>query len=245
MSKFFSNYSTPGTSSKPELDLSDHWVGYVRSTKQVIYSPKVDVDPNGHGYVDLGLPSGTLWATQYISSSSNGKGDYFAWGEIETKSTYYWDNYKFGTTDIPTKYNAADGKTVLDLEDDAAHVLWGGTWRIPTIEQINELKTYCTVVYSSMSSTVNVFTSTINGNTLRLGNTGYAVGNNSGLSPSYCFIWSSNVITRNNCTTASSYGTDYSLSSNRSAGYCIRPVLNAQRRFLSQGGWSEPWNIPQ
>lgn len=98
------------------------------------------INNNGHDYVDLGLPSGTLWATMNIGASSpTGFGSYFAWGETSTKSSYTWNNYALGTEDNLTKYNATDGKTRLELSDDAAHVLWGGDWHIPTIDQWREL----------------------------------------------------------------------------------------------------------
>lgn len=98
---------------------------------------------NEYDYVDLALPSGTLWATMNIGASEVGEvGDYFAWGETSTKSNFTWGTYAFGTSDNLTKYNASDGKRTLDLEDDAAHVLWGGSWHIPSPAQIEELAYY-------------------------------------------------------------------------------------------------------
>lgn len=98
------------------------------------------INNNGHGFVDLGLPSGTLWATMNIGASSvTDPGSYFAWGETSTKSDYSWSTYAFGTSENLTKYNTTDGKFRLDLSDDAAHVLWGGDWHIPTYDQWKEL----------------------------------------------------------------------------------------------------------
>ena len=103
----------------------------------------------GHEYVDLGLPSGTLWATCNVGADSpEDYGNYYAWGETETKSTYNWSTYKWcnGDYDKLTKYNTnsdygpIDNKTVLDLEDDVAHVNWGGGWRMPTYKEIKELR---------------------------------------------------------------------------------------------------------
>ena len=112
-------------------------------------------------YVDLGLLSGLLWAKCNIGANSpEDPGLYFQWGDTkgytaeqvgsgeglkEFSSTY--TDYKFynGTgTDYQqgsgfTKYNGSDGKTVLDSEDDAAHVLMGGNWRLPTLEEFTEL----------------------------------------------------------------------------------------------------------
>lgn len=249
MSKFFSNYRTLGTSSRPELDLSDHWVGYVRSTKQVIYSPKVDVDSNGHSYVDLGLPSGTLWATQNIGSSSEtGYGDYFAWGEISTKSTFTWNNYAWGTEDHPTKYNSSDGMTSLEPEDDAAHVLWGGNWVVPSINHWQELIDNAQAS-NVVSGVKGVRFTGQNGNSIFLP-AAYIYNNYYS-----CYYWTSNLDSSGsyydgasvfNSSSITNSTVNVSTSSrSRYVGFVIRPVLNAQRRFLSHGGPSEPWNVPQ
>ncbi len=104
----------------------------------------------GHAYVDLGLPSGLKWATCNVGATvSTDFGDYFAWGEVEPKKDYSWDTYKYGTEDNLTKYNSSDNKTVLDPEDDAATVNWGGKWRMPTEEEIDELLNNCTALYTS------------------------------------------------------------------------------------------------
>ncbi len=106
---------------------------------------------NGHEYVDLGLPSGNMWATSNVEAS-NAKGyAYFAWGETETKSTYNWSTYKWaadGSGYVMTKYcsyahpgyeNYIDNLTVLQAEDDAATVHWGEGWHTPTKEEWLEL----------------------------------------------------------------------------------------------------------
>lgn len=104
-----------------------------------------------HEYVDLGLPSGTLWATCNIGANSpEGYGDYFAWGETEPKDYYDWSTYKWcnGSYKTLNKYcksylygykGFVDNKTELDLEDDAAYVNWGLSWRMPTTDQLQEL----------------------------------------------------------------------------------------------------------
>ncbi len=115
---------------------------------------------HGHDYVDLGLPSGVLWATCNVGATSPEEyGDYFAWGEVTTKETFNGSTYKFATNVEEkydstyfgkyyvydcTKYGTVDNKTVLDLEDDAAHVNWGGDWRMPTLAEQQELRTECT-----------------------------------------------------------------------------------------------------
>lgn len=104
-----------------------------------------------HEYVDLGLPSGTLWATCNVGANSPEEyGDYFAWGETKPKSNYSWSTY-FDTTDGGKtfgKYNY-DGKKTLDPEDDAALTNWGENWRLPTANEFEELRTSCTWTWNS------------------------------------------------------------------------------------------------
>ena len=104
-----------------------------------------------HEYVDLGLPSGTLWATCNIGANRpEDYGDYFAWGETEPKDYCDWSTYKWcnGSYKTLTKYcksynygykSFVDNKTELDIDDDAASVNWDPSWRMPTIEQLSEL----------------------------------------------------------------------------------------------------------
>lgn len=113
----------------------------------------------GHEWVDLGLPSGTKWATCNVGASNPQEyGNYYAWGEVTTKSIYNWSTYKYGSSrDQLTKYNIesrygkngfADGKTTLELSDAAAHVNWGGKWRMPTEAQQEELVNECYWVWT-------------------------------------------------------------------------------------------------
>ena len=98
-------------------------------------------------FVDLGLPSGTLWANMNVGAQSEEEvGTYVGWGETESKTTYSWATYKWcdGTKNIMTKYvvneeyGTVDNKTVLDPEDDLATTIAAGACS-PTIEQFNEL----------------------------------------------------------------------------------------------------------
>lgn len=91
-------------------------------------------------FVDLGLASGTLWAALNIGAFNiYDPGYYYAWGELEPKSYYDFDNYEFLKEGNIQKYNDEDNIKILEPVDDAAHYLWGGNWKMPTIEQINEL----------------------------------------------------------------------------------------------------------
>ena len=114
--------------------------------------PETPEDPaNGHAYVDLGLS--VRWATMNVGANAPEEcGDYFAWGETQPKEEYIWSTYKWceGNYDTQTKYctdsyyGTVDNKTILDLEDDAATVNWGGAWRMPTKEELQELLEDCT-----------------------------------------------------------------------------------------------------
>jgi uncharacterized protein YjdB len=133
---------------------------------------KIYID-NPNSYVDLGLPSGTLWATCNVGASSpEDYGDYFAWGETSAKTSYNadWSNY-FDTDDNGNtfkKYNNNGGLTELELEDDAAYVNWGPAWRMPSMEQIDELRTECTWTWTTMNNVDGYKITGSNGNSIFL-----------------------------------------------------------------------------
>lgn len=128
-----------------------------------------------HDYVDLGLS--VNWATCNVGAfSPEEHGDHYAWGEIETKDTYSRATYKYcnGSDTSLTKYcnnsyyghnGFVDNKNMLDMEDDVAHVKWGGNWYMPRQEHFNELLNNCTWT-SIVQNGVNCYkvTSNINGN---------------------------------------------------------------------------------
>ena len=103
--------------------------------------------PVPNNCVDLGLASGLLWAKYNIGTTEPTKpGDYYAWGETSTKKEYYSTNYKHFKAKYNIevlKYNEKDGKTVLDLEDDAARANLGVGYRIPTKADWEELLEDC------------------------------------------------------------------------------------------------------
>ncbi len=130
---------------------------------------------NGHAYVDLGLPSGLKWATCNVGANTPEEmGGFYAWGETETKELYDWSTYKFGTENNFSRYNSVDGKMVLELEDDAANANWGGSWRMPTIAEFQEIIDNCTWTYNTENGGYTV-TGT-NGNSIFLPQTGYYYG---------------------------------------------------------------------
>ena len=119
---------------------------------------------NGHAWVDLGLS--VNWATMNVGTSwPEGYGGHFAWGETWAKDDFSWETYHHcnGSYNTLTKYNwnpdyggdqqiyTCDCKTTLELTDDAARKTWGGSWRIPTPEELNELITKCTWTWETLN----------------------------------------------------------------------------------------------
>lgn len=213
------------------------------------------VDPyNGHEYVDLGLPSGLKWATCNVGASKSEEyGDYFAWGETEpyyteghsqdspcsnwktNKTGYNWASYNWcnGSSSTQTKYctsssyGTVDNKTVLDLADDAAHVNWGGEWRMPTKEEQDELRTKCTWTWGSQNG-VNGYTVVgPNGNSLFLPAAGYRLNSVLYDVGSYGYYGSSSLSSSysNNAYVLYLYSSDVLSDYNgRRSGQSVRPV---------------------
>ena len=189
--------------------------------------------------VDLGLPSGTLWATKNVGAKSPEEyGSYFAWGETSTKSSYDWSTYKYckRSRDSLTKYNTSsssgtvDNKTELDLSDDAAYVNWGSEWRMPSKGQFAEL------INSSYTKTEwvtqnNVYgrriTSLKNGNSIFLPAAGYRNDSSLFNAGSYGLYWSRTLYSSYplNAWYLFFYSGDVSPYSNyRDYGLSVRPV---------------------
>ena len=121
-------------------------VSLITESNSVAYHP---YDPyNGHAYVEIG---GLKWATMNVGATGiTDAGLYFQWGDTqgytasqvgsgEGQKGFRWKDYKFGdytSSSGMTKYTPNDGKSVLELSDDAARVNWGGEWRVPTNEEI-------------------------------------------------------------------------------------------------------------
>lgn len=127
---------------------------YVKLLGEVYYDPNVysittlNKVINGHKFINLGLPSGLLWAECNVGASSPWEdGDYYAWGETQTKSDYSWSTYKWGSN--PTKYNSSDGKTTLEASDDVATVKWGKECRMPSRAEFQELYNKCDWTWKS------------------------------------------------------------------------------------------------
>ena len=196
-----------------------------------------DPNPNtgNHEYVDLGLS--VKWATCNVGATKPEEyGDYFAWGETQPKNTYDWSTYKWcnGSFNTLTKYNnsssygTVDNKTVLDKTDDAAAVNWGGSWRMPTTEEQQELINNCTWTWTTQNG-VNGYkvTSKSNGNSIFLPAAGYRNDSSLNDAGSYGFYWSSSLDTYTPYDVYELYF--YSVYmlwnyNNRHSGQSVRPV---------------------
>ncbi len=213
-----------------------------------VYNILLGIDPgvDNHEYVDLGLPSGTLWATMNIGANSPEEyGDYFAWGETTPKDVYKWDNYQWsnGTrfnklikycTNSSYGYNGfVDGKTELEPEDDAATANWGAQWCMPSEEQLDELIAHCNWQWTTKNGVNgNLATSKHNGATLFLPAAGYHFGDYLYSPGNYGYYWSRMV---NASKSYQAYYLWFHLEGNlernygdRDSGFSVRAVRVAQ-----------------
>ena len=145
--------------------------GEYRTGKTLSFTTK-DIKAIRQEAVDLGLS--VKWGTCNIGSSNPLEyGDYYAWGETETKKNYNWNSYKWGkyATQL-TKY-CTDDKTVLEPEDDVAHVKLGDKWRMPTDVECAELCEKCTWEWKSMNGINGRKVTGPNGNSIFLPAAGY------------------------------------------------------------------------
>lgn len=215
----------------------------VTSLISMIYSEPCDFDNNGHQYVDLGLPSGTLWATCNIGASTPEEaGEFYAWGETETKENYSWDTYKWCDGTKPTVsnpsltkycdrggYGLMDGKVSLELKDDVAHVKWGGDWHIPTQAEFQELMDNCTMEWIKISDNQHAYKFTgANGNSILMPAAG-EWSNTSFYSDDF-YYWSTDLANKNsNSAWVIEYMSKTSAEFSgivRYKGFAVRPVLS-------------------
>ncbi|MBR4967125.1 MAG: InlB B-repeat-containing protein [Bacteroidaceae bacterium] len=191
---------------------------------------------DGYECIDLGLPSGIKWATCNVGATKPEEfGGYYAWGETEEKECYEWSTYKWcnGSYESITKYctqsnyGTVDNKTVLDPEDDVAHVKWGGTWRMPTRAEQDELLNNCTWTWTNQNGVDGYTVTGPNGNSIFLPAAGdrYRAGV---YNRYYCgSYWSSSL---GNYASYCAYLLDFisvcydRINADRSVGYSVRPV---------------------
>lgn len=193
---------------------------------------------NGHEYVDLGLS--VKWATCNVGASKPEEyGDPFAWGETTPKSTFFeWSTYKWcrGSRETLTKYNTessygtVDNETTLELSDDAARANWGGSWRMPTKAEQDELREKCTWTWTTQNGVKGCkVTSKINGNSIFLPAQCYLPGTSlDNYVGSYCGkYWSSSLgKSGTSCAFVLYFGSDRVDwdGTPRNYGFSVRPV---------------------
>ena len=172
-------------------------------------------------YVDLGLPSGTKWATFNVGATTPEEyGNYYAWGEITTKSEYTLDNSR------------TYGKNMTDISGnatyDVARANWGGSWRMPTKAEMQELENNCTWTWTAQSGINGYKVTGPNGNSIFLTAAGYCEGTSHDRVGEYGYYWSSSPDESDGNNACSFYfgsgyhGVHWAL---RNFGRTVRPVL--------------------
>ena len=163
----------------------------VSFTTLAAYSPATGTS-NGYGYVDLGLS--VKWATCNVGATSPEEyGDYFAWGETTEKGTYYKDNCPtYGLTKSELQSQGyIDSEGNLTSQYDAARANYGGNWRMPTYDELEELKTQCTWEWINENYFKGYKVTGPNGNSIFLPAAGYRYGSSLYHAGSYGHYWSS------------------------------------------------------
>ncbi len=190
--------------------------------------------------IDLGLPSGLKWASCNLGASNPAdKGDYYAWGETETKSDYSWSTYKFGTSssgpfskyNTKSSYGTVDNRSKLTLGDDAAHVKLGGSWRMPTSAEWYELMTKCTWTWTNNfngTKVKGIIVTATNGKSIFLPAAGDRNHTSHYYDGSRGYYWSSSLYTNDPNSALHMFFTSNDISTNnylyRDYGLSIRPV---------------------
>ena len=176
---------------------------------------------NGHDWVDLGLPSGLRWATCNVGASTpTAYGNYYAWGETTTKETYNSSTYTY-----------SGNQTTLPSSADAATANWGSGWRMPTYDELNELRNNCTVTWTTQNGVYGRLFTGPNGNSIFLPAAGGRYGSelyNAGSDGGY---WSSSLYTGSTDIAWYLYfhSIDYFvLDSYRCYGFTVRAVCQSQ-----------------
>ena len=151
---------------------------------------------NGHEYVDLGLPSGLKWATCNVGANKpEDYGDYFAWGETERKTEYLKENsLSRGSRSKLRRRGLIDGNNRLTSSYDAARANWGGSWRMPTKDEMQELVDYCEWEWTEVNGVKGSNVTGPNGNSIFLPAAGHRSGSSlyyDGDDGGYGSYWSS------------------------------------------------------
>ena len=236
------NGNDPGDFTVEITELSPNTVYYVRayavSVKGINYGEELSFTTD-YDYVDLGLPSGLLWATFNVGANMiEGYGDYFAWGETQSKYAYNLDTYQYclGSENTLTKYcnnpdygndGFTDNLTTLLPEDDAATANCGTDWRMPTKVEWEELLNSTTYTWTTQNEVYGLLFTAENGNSLFLPAAGYFFQSNLDYAGIEGYYWSSsNDFGHPENAWTINFNSDTCLmhSSNRYYGHSVRAV---------------------
>jgi len=244
-----SNGAETGDFSDTLTDLTPSTTYYVRAYVVTDYGLAYGEElsfTTDHSFVDLGLPSGLLWATCNVGANApEDYGDYFAWGETQPKETYSWSTYQYcnGSSNTLTKYcnnpnygynGFTDSLTTLLPEDDAATANWGEDWRMPTRSEWQELFENTTGTWiTTQNGVVGCIFTASNGNSIFLPAAGRSWGGENNDLNIYGYYWSSSLCDEGpqasawgfNSFNSSNYGM---LVNGRGNGQSIRPVREGE-----------------
>ena len=207
----------------------------------VKFNLALNYDPtNGYEYVDLELPSGLKWAKCNVGAEKESDyGLYFAWGETvgykdaSSGKSFTPEDYKLEDGEAfdgkYIKYDSSDNKTLLELEDDAASVNMGGSWRTPSNEEYQELLNNTTNTWTTLNGVYGRLFTGNNGNSLFLPAASCCNNGNVDGVGSYGYYWSSSLYSGDpNGASILRFGLSYYNMSNylRFFGYSVRGVMD-------------------
>lgn len=218
-----SNLNTNSYTDKSPLSKNNYYIvravmDGVESQGSVIVSQEYPFI-NGYEYIDLGLPSGIKWATMNVGASKSGDyGNYYAWGEISTKSTYTAAN---SVTTNNSSLRTIGGSSKYD----AATANWGSTWRLPTVSEYEELINNCTWTWTVIDGHTGYIVKGPNGNSIFLPAAGYKLETSLGSVGSGGYYWSSSCYSDVAAWRLNFNNSVYQKAENyKLAGLSVRPV---------------------
>ena len=213
--------------------------------------------------IDLGLPSGLKWASFNVGASKpEDAGDYYAWAEIEPyysgldpltwkegkEDGYWYTSYKWLNENLEfTKY-ITDGKMVPDLEDDVAHVKYGGKWRMPTDAEWTELRENCTWTWTTQGDIMGYLVTASNDNSIFIPAVGAWYMTERQAVGTYGYYWSANLDpNRPGCAWDVSFGSGFVARNSTDVaiwyGLSIRPVYGDPKSDNSEMPIPEPVDL--
>lgn len=209
-------------------------VSCVAGGKNLLYNK---FNTNGHDYVDLGLPSGTLWATCNIGANSPEEyGDYFTWGGtspygLEEKYPYFDDDWNY------IKYCTNDGLKELELTDDVARVVMGGRWSMPTPLEVYELIDNTTSSWETLNMVYGKRFTGSNGNSIFIPAAGiYDDSDSLQYDSDYCYLWTSgrDDYEEYGCSFLCSATSAYTWTNHRWNSMSVRGVIVPEQNTISE-----------